>query len=218
MKIWAISDTHNKHNNLVVPEDVDLVIHAGDATNSYSLVENVKEAKRFFKWFNGLDIPNKIYVPGNHDLAVYNDMIDISYYPTITPLIRSSVRIGGLNFYGSPYTVNDFDRRFAYPIINHRDNLYEWGEIPYDTDVLITHGPPYGVQDVYDDGSHTGDAILADTVAEHSTLAYHIYGHAHTVPIYKNSGVLDIGDITYVNASTVNSKNKTINNGIILDI
>ena len=33
MKIWHISDTHTFHGLLDIPENIDMVIHSGDATN-----------------------------------------------------------------------------------------------------------------------------------------------------------------------------------------
>ncbi|QDV24527.1 metallophosphoesterase [Aureliella helgolandensis] len=69
MKIWSISDTHNEHLGLQVP-DVDLVIHCGDESTHGKAVLNEPEARRFFDWYAGLGIATKVYVPGNHSLAV----------------------------------------------------------------------------------------------------------------------------------------------------
>ena len=30
MKIWLISDTHGKHEELIIPDHIDMVISAGD--------------------------------------------------------------------------------------------------------------------------------------------------------------------------------------------
>ena len=30
MKIWLISDTHGKHEELLIPDNIDMVISAGD--------------------------------------------------------------------------------------------------------------------------------------------------------------------------------------------
>ena len=35
MKTWAISDTHRQHRFLNIPDNIDLIIHAGDSTNYY---------------------------------------------------------------------------------------------------------------------------------------------------------------------------------------
>ena len=34
MKLWFISDTHNQHELLSIPNDVDAVVHCGDESDS----------------------------------------------------------------------------------------------------------------------------------------------------------------------------------------
>ena len=57
-----ISDTHNRHTALQMPEG-DILIHAGDFTNNGT----EKEIKDFGTWLASLDYQHKILVPGNHD-------------------------------------------------------------------------------------------------------------------------------------------------------
>ena len=53
----------------------------------------------------------------------------------------SSVTIGGLKIWGSPWTLFFFDWAFNL----YEDQLREkWEEIPEDTDIIVTHGPPLG--------------------------------------------------------------------------
>jgi predicted phosphodiesterase len=68
MKIVCISDTHNQHKGLVVP-DGDLLIHAGDATGQGSL----KEIAAFLTWMDGLPHRHKVLVAGNHDFLFEKD-------------------------------------------------------------------------------------------------------------------------------------------------
>ena len=68
MKIWFISDTHNKHMFLDIPLDVDMVIFGGDASNPKEPVLNANEVLDFLEWFNSLThIKYKIMIAGNHD-------------------------------------------------------------------------------------------------------------------------------------------------------
>jgi 3',5'-cyclic AMP phosphodiesterase CpdA len=62
MKIICISDTHNKHRNLDVP-DGDVIVHAGD----FSENGTKSETFNFLKWFSGLPHKHKILIAGNHD-------------------------------------------------------------------------------------------------------------------------------------------------------
>ena len=70
VKAWIISDTHNHHLQLSVPVDVDLVVHCGDESDTGDLALNAKESQAFFEWYSALSVPNKIFVPGNHSIAI----------------------------------------------------------------------------------------------------------------------------------------------------
>ena len=62
MKCVAISDTHNRHKKLKLP-DGDVLIHCGDATGLGSLNEFVE----FNRWMSEQPHKYKIFVAGNHD-------------------------------------------------------------------------------------------------------------------------------------------------------
>ena len=64
--IFAFSDTHGRHRELQVPENVDIVICAGDAVED-NLVGD--EYDDFIEWFASLPSKWKIFVPGNHELS-----------------------------------------------------------------------------------------------------------------------------------------------------
>ena len=63
LDVYAFSDTHGKHRELKVPENVDIVICAGDAIED-NLVGD--EYDDFIEWFASLPCKGKIFVPGNH--------------------------------------------------------------------------------------------------------------------------------------------------------
>ena len=67
-KIVCLSDTHNFHDQISVP-DGDILIHAGDATNGGT----IEEIKLFSRWFAGLPHRHKIFVAGNHDWLFETD-------------------------------------------------------------------------------------------------------------------------------------------------
>ena len=63
MKICIISDTHNKHKYLELP-DADIIIHCGDFTS----MGKEHEIKNFMKWFSELkQYQHKLIIAGNHD-------------------------------------------------------------------------------------------------------------------------------------------------------
>ena len=66
LKICCISDTHEKHERLKMPDDIDILIYAGDFTNWSSSKENT--VNDFLNWFKNQKAKYKILVCGNHDL------------------------------------------------------------------------------------------------------------------------------------------------------
>jgi Icc-related predicted phosphoesterase len=74
-----------------------------------------------------------------------------------------------------------------------------WSRIPEETDVLITHTPPGGILDVSRSGRPLGCGFLAARVREISPTL-HGFGHVHN-----SAGHIQIGQTTYVNATSVDS-------------
>jgi predicted phosphodiesterase len=68
IKIVCISDTHDLHRNLSIPEG-DILIHAGDITyfgESGTLYE-------FNEYMGSLPHSHKIVIAGNHDFCIADD-------------------------------------------------------------------------------------------------------------------------------------------------
>lgn len=65
MKIVAISDTHQLHDKVVIP-DGDVLVHAGDFTNQGTDGALIK----FLTWFSSQPHPYKVFIAGNHELGL----------------------------------------------------------------------------------------------------------------------------------------------------
>ena len=89
MRCWFISDTHTHNRLLRVPANIDIVVHCGDESESGNEWFNEAEARDFFDWYSKLDIPGKIFVPGNHSTAMEKVLIQPFKYPKIHFLIHS---------------------------------------------------------------------------------------------------------------------------------
>ncbi|KAA0165700.1 hypothetical protein FNF31_01677 [Cafeteria roenbergensis] len=74
-----------------------------------------------------------------------------------------------------------------------------WREIPSDTDVLITHGPPLGQGDRCWRGNRAGCVDLLLAVTGRIKPAVHVFGHIHEDP-----GISTDGTTAYINAAAVN--------------
>ncbi len=109
MRFWFISDTHTHHALLRIPADIDAVVHCG--TNPKAVTSglmNLKAARVIFDWYSDLQIPNKIFVPGNHSTAVEKGIVQPHEYPKIHFLIHSQVQIQNVSFFGTPFTPKFF--------------------------------------------------------------------------------------------------------------
>jgi len=210
MKIWLISDTHSKENDLKIPEGIDMVMSAGDG-GTYKNPKLCKEdLNNFLAWFNDLPIEHKVYVPGNHDTAMEAGLIDEMYYQNIFFLKHESIEIEGIKIFGSPYTPAFYN--WAYN--STEEELIElWKDIPKNLDFLITHGPPKGILDRCQDGYRAGCDHLMKKVKEIKPK-YHVFGHIHEEGGKKE----DHEHTIFINASVLNLNYNKSNNGQIIEI
>ena len=175
LTLICISDTHNSQPH--IPPG-DLLVHAGDLTQSGSL----SEVQRTLDWLNTFPHTHKVVVAGNHDLfldgtttAADRDGRDVLKWGSLIYLQNSSTSLifpGGrrLKVYGSPWTRKQGNWAFQYPRGEDR-----WSNtIPDDTDVLVTHSPPRFHLDV--DGF--GDENLLDELWRVRPRV-HVFGHIH---------------------------------------
>jgi Icc-related predicted phosphoesterase len=193
MRIALISDTHGKHDGLLLPE-ADLLIHAGD----FSQRGRLAEVQDFMAWFAKQPHPHKVLIAGNHDFMAEQDpaLFASLIPPGITYLNDSGTEIGGLKIWGSPIQPWFFD--WAFNRQRGSDIQKHWDLIPADTDILITHGPPLGALDKTASGEVVGCANLMAKVEEVQPRL-HVFGHIH-----EGHGLEVRGKTTFVNASVLN--------------
>lgn len=193
VKIVAVSDTHR--NQPTIPE-CDIVIHAGDAC-SYG---TSKELKQFIKWYRDTPAEHKIYVPGNHDKTMERDKgIDLFKGTGITVLIGESIEIDGCKIWGSPVTPEFYD--WAFMLKRGEVLATHWNKIPLDTDILVTHGPPYGHGDLVPHGSRVAGCLELLKRVMVVKPRFHVFGHIH-----EGAGITqsDEVDTIFINAAHVN--------------
>lgn len=212
MKICFISDTHTKHE-LLTPDlpDADVIAHAGDITGN----GGSGAIKDFLEWFSGLDqYKYKIFVAGNHDWLFERDKL---FARELVPdnviyLEDEEVVLDGIKFYGSPVQLPFCNWAFNRP--EYKLNQH-WQAIPDDTDVLITHSPPYGVKDYARLGTetHCGSEGLYHEVTDRIKPKIHCFGHIHS-----EYGLSEIGETTFINASNLNDNYQYQNRPILVRI
>ena len=208
MKLCIISDTHNKHKKLILPE-ADTIVHCGDFTS----LGYEHEIRDFLKWYSKLPYKHKIIIAGNHDLLFErNGLLARSYVPdNVHYLEDSGIELDGVNFYGSPVQLPFMDYAFMRP---EKKLELHWKAIPDGTDVLITHCPPFSIGDyVKRDHLHKGSPSLYWEVVERIKPKVHCFGHIHY-----GYGIKVIEQTTFINAALVDEHNQLINQPIFIEI
>lgn len=221
-RIVCISDTHLAHEEgkINIP-DGDILIHAGDATYRGTSYEIFK----FAKWFASLPHKHKIFVSGNHDFGFERDNkravsilkgLDPQYFPDskdngIIYLQDSGVELEGLKIWGSPWQPWFFD--WAFNLQRGAEIKAKWDLIPEGTDIVITHGPPYGFGDRVPSGELVGCEDLLGAL-NRIKPKLHVCGHIHcghgmyTTP----------AGVTIANAAICDEEYKGVNAPHVVDL
>lgn len=213
LRLTAISDTHNKHNDLIndLPGG-DILIHSGDFTS----IGRQREVESFVEWFNNIDnYTHKFFIAGNHDLSfdseelfrkksewfdrkVYEGVASMGKPQWLEVLIgtglnsnvyyleNSYVVIDDVKIWGSPYSPT-FGRDWAFNVNRGDDAEQLWNQIPSDADIVITHSPIYGYCDrTYNTSENVGCADLYRRLLDVKPHL-HFCGHVHEAYGYKQT-------------------------------
>jgi Icc-related predicted phosphoesterase len=213
MKITFISDTHNKHNHLTsnaynnILGSGDVLVHAGDISS----MGKSHEITNFLNWFGMTDFKHKIFIAGNHDFGFefHTDIAEEFKEKGIIYLFDSEVVIDGVKFYGSPWQPEFHNWAFNLP---RGEKLAEkWSKIPTNTDILITHGPVYGILDYAPIGGHVGCEELYKKVFEVKPKI-HVCGHIHD-----SYGQKSIDGVEFLNASVLDDTYQHAHKPIVVE-
>ncbi|KAL2159886.1 hypothetical protein VTH06DRAFT_2019 [Thermothelomyces fergusii] len=182
VSIVCVSDTHNSRPAL---PDGDVLIHAGDLTQSGSL----RELQAALDWLRAQPHPIKIVVAGNHDLLLDAgcdgrrgsetdtaasereavDWGDIMYLENASTTVTCA-NGRQLRVYGSPLSARHGNWAFQYP----RGEDVWTGTVPSGIDVLVTHGAPRAHLDLLQLGCPN---LLRELWRVRPRL--HVFGHVH---------------------------------------
>lgn len=208
MKIVAISDTHGLHRQVVLPKG-DMLLHSGDVSNIGTLNGIVD----FLNWFSQQDFTHKIFIAGNHDFYFENvspqDLAEL-IPDNVIYLNDSGVTVEGIHIWGSPVTPRfgnwAFNRDRGAEIDRH------WQQIPTNTDILLTHGPPHGILDKTYSDLQVGCAMLLQKINQIQPK-YSIFGHIHEA-----AGQVQKNNIHFINASVVNLRYQVVNPPVVFEV
>jgi|SRR5690242_12667647 len=235
MIVDCIADLHGNYPEL---EGGDLLIVAGDLTRN----DDPKGMIDFYSWIDAQDYKKKIVIGGNHDNYFYHccslgdtkpfSLVNTEYLcdsgtefewdspsekewgSNRSPISVVPYEKKKLKIWGSPWTL-------WFPGINPKCKAFTGDEndlrlmfdaIPHDIDILVTHGPPYGIFDKTARNELVGSKELLIKVAEIKPII-HCFGHIHEqggkemwVP-WKNG-------TRFINCSYVNERYQPVNKPI----
>ena len=178
--IFAFTDTHGRHSGLGIPENMDILVCAGD------VCEDGDEAQLqdFFAWFAALPANHKLFVPGNHDLPFDLDPEHaVHYIPKGVAYVENGgVTLGGVRFYVLPVR----------PWL-HRENVPPF--LPRNVDALVTHGAPQGIMD----GDERWGCPILREITNKIQPKIHIFGHYHQ----SDKQEITVGNTRFYNVAIV---------------
>lgn len=207
MRFVAISDTHGKHQ-FALPEG-DVILHAGDVSSR----GHKAEVQHFLDWFAGLDYRYKIFIAGNHDFffeEAAHAEIEAMIPEGLIYLNDSGIEIEGIKIWGSPIQPWFYDWAF-----NRRrgpDIQKHWALIPEDSDIVITHGPVFGILDRTASGQVVGCEDLLPVI-QRIAPKVHLCGHIHEA-----YGTRQVGDTLFINASILDLRYTIAHDPVVFDL
>lgn len=234
MIIDCISDLHGEYPVL---EGGDILILAGDLTGN----NTIRAWKYFFDWTKEQAYKEKIYIAGNHDsMALHfctntdllevglDDCIEpgltylcdsgiaIDYWEDLSPPFRASV-VRKLNIWGCPWSLSfkGLNPKCAHFTGSEEDLKKKYDLIPDDTDILISHCPPWGILDENFHGYHCGSKELKNAIDRVKPRLV-VFGHIHEQG-GKRMGYKHMGykhDTMCVNASILDERYYATNNPV----
>ena len=231
MRFVVVSDTHNAHAQLDghMPAG-DVLLHCGDLTCRGTRAE----LEAVCAWLDEQPYAEKLVICGNHDIgldrASYGDIWrkwhheDAREHPTelhdllashCTLLENSAVttKKGGIKVWGSPCQPVIPGRHMAFNLANEKESTATWSTIPDDAEIVMSHGPAFGLLDRMFTGMHVGDKVLRRQLLERVRPRFHCFGHIHEA-----WGVAEEGVTTFINAASCTLLYKAWHEPIVFDV
>lgn len=214
MKIDCIADLHGYKPEL---SGGDLLIVAGDLTAR----DTASQHGQYCHWQFDLPYEKIIFIAGNHDGYIqkrpdlYIDGCDNK--GKIAYLQDSVIEYKGFKIWGSPWTPTFYDWNFMKD--RGEDIKKMWDLIPDDIDILVTHGPPFGIQDEVTmssratEGKFAGCEELRNALERFKKLKLHVFGHIHN-----SYGKVIVNGVIHVNAAIMDEDYRPVNKPITVEL
>lgn len=164
-------------------------------------------------WFAKQKFEHKLLIAGNHDF--YFEKAKAKELEQVIPkevtyLLDNSVEINGIKIWGSPFT--PWFHNWAFNATRGKALARHWNKIPEGTDIIMTHGPAYGMLDTVINGNHVGCVDLWKRI-EVLKPKVHICGHVH-----ESFGKKERNGTKFINASQVNEEYILVNKPLTFEL
>lgn len=198
MKIVSVSDLHG---NLIDIEECDVLTISGDIIpceiqrdlfQSWWWFNNI-----FLKWCDSQPCKKVIFIAGNHDFFLQGE--DPFEVGKVQYLFDSGCEYEGIKFWGSPWITGL--PYWAFNVSEH-EQKNKFMNIPKNTDVLLTHTPPFDVQDIAKVDWKQGNPVDYGSTELTKIIPlkkprFVLSGHIHS----GNHDMVKLGDSTLFNVS-----------------
>lgn len=186
MQVVALSDTHLTHSQLEVP-DGDLFLFAGDFEST-----SISRLRAQLDWLQQLPHKYKVFIAGNHDFIFQTTAINLIFteYSVHKPLAQSLLQASAPGLYYLENSGVIINKKLIWGTPN-TPSFGSWAfmeseaklgrrfqQMPQKLDILISHGPPYGILDKTETGIHAGSSALLEA-SNLREIKHHLFGHIH---------------------------------------
>lgn len=225
-RIVATSDVHGMLHEIEDFPDGDILVLAGDVLrNFYSPSARWSDAEQQVGALEDLcawvtdQMPHRkvVLVAGNHDwvfqLEPKKAREVLAAHPKVVYLEDAGAEVCGLRFWGSPWQPEFCGWAFNLP----RDGkalTSAWAKVPAGLDVLVTHGPPFGILDSSPEvGCHeVGDRLLLERVKVVKPR-FHVFGHIHG-----GYGRKRVGETEFLNVAACDESYMPVQRPMVFDV
>jgi len=222
LRVMAMSDTHSLHDQIDVDyyknEDIDVFIYAGDWN-----ITSLSDVEDLDRWMYKVPAKFKLWIAGNHDLMLEYKMrrnLERQIHESCKNCVYlrdTGIQIGGVNFYGFPWT--PLFNNWAF-MMTEEGIEKKISYIPKNTDVLISHGPAHGILDRTERGDLAGCRALYEKCFKKLDIRYHVHGHIHegfgNERLRHRSGINGITE--HYNVSVVNENYNVVHRPTIFNV
>lgn len=240
MRVVHCSDFHSMESHIKVPE-CELLLCTGDYGKGRTTLE---EMINFIHWLHEQPAKQKVMIAGNHDMTLSRKlpsaldtdavvrmlhlqkyqavMANLEQYPDIKYLEDETFVYEGLKIHGMPWSPEFHPDNWVFNA-NPEQMIKALGKVPSDVNILLSHGPAYGYQDLIPqqyqrhpkEDLHRGSPEITSVIHRRlKKLKLFAFGHIHNSTYPGTTGADNYG-IRMVRVT--NTRSVLFSNGAVVD-